>query len=231
MSLELARTECGITVNISPEGYHRFLAGYDKWSRHVDEILYELCVKHPHHADHGGVAAKCWIIGRTYATGIERQITSGGKQGDSMSQLVDMLVDQADHVDSLIDHLCPLRHPLTAESLATIIHVHGRFVHLLSGIVRPNETPRAFASKYLHFHCPLVPVYDSVVAKVIPRLVPWHNGLIVFPKPTAAEDKYAWFCYRFWNLYQEARAEVDDHLSVKLLDYYLLSLGGSPEEP
>ena len=107
----------------------------------------------------------------TYATGIERQITSDGYQGDSMSKLVKWLVDHAIDVDVLVDKLLALCSPLTSKSLATIIEVHGQFVRVLSGIVRRNETPRSFASKYLHFHCPLVPVYDSVVAKIIPRLV------------------------------------------------------------
>ena len=213
---------------LSAEDYNRSAASYEQWSRKLDDVLYDLCQKDPHHADHAAVAAKCWIIGRTYATGIERQIVSGGRQGDSMSRLVDWLVVHGDTADELVDRLLPMREPLTSEKLANIIDIHGRFVRLLAGVVRSDETPRAFASKYLHFHCPLVPVYDSVVVGVIPKFTRWSESLMVFPKPPNADDYYAWFCYRFWSLYEQARMTIGDHVPVKVLDYYLLVAGGGP---
>ena len=216
-------------MTISLDDYNRSVASYDQWTRKGDDTLYGLCRQNPHHTDHGSVAAKCWIIGRSYATGIERQIKSSGQQGNSMSKLVVWLVSHAVQVDRLIDRLLPMRNPLTADSLATILDVHGRFVRLLSGVVRSDETPRAFASKYLHFHCSLVPIYDSVVAGIIPRFVRWHKGLIVFPKPANADDQYARFCYRFLNLYERARAIIGNRIRVKLLDYHMLVLGGGPQ--
>ena len=51
---------------------------------------------------------------------------------------------------------------------------------------------------------------------------------MVFPKPDDAEDEYAWFCYRFWNLLERARVGIGDVVPVKLLDYHVLSLGGGP---
>jgi len=208
--------------------YYESLAAYDKWSRPLDDTLYELCRRHPRHDDHPGVAAKCWIIGRTYATGIERQITSAGYQGDSMAKLVNWLVTHADEVDTLIDQLRPREEPLTADTLAVAVDVHGQFLRLLGGIVRKNETPRSFTAKYLHFHCPLMPIYDSVVVRVISKLVRWRSQLIAFPKPEAADEEYACFCYRFWLLYQQAREAVGDDVSAKLLDYHLLRSGGGP---
>ena len=213
-------------MTISLDEYNRALHDYNLEWRQTDDVLYALCRKYPRHTDRGGVAAKCWIIGRTYATGIERQITSDGQQGDSMSKLVSSLVAHASQVDVLVDRLRPLREPLTSDALATIIDVHGQFVHLLREIVRSDETPRSFAAKYLHFHCPLVPIYDSVVAGIIPRLVRWRDSLMVFPKPDNADEEYASFCYRFWNLYEQARRDLGDRVCVRLLDYHMLVLGG-----
>lgn len=211
-----------------PAAYHRSVAAYNKWVRAVDEALYELCRHHPDHNDHAGVAAKCWIIGRTYATGVERQIDSDGKQGGSMSQLVAYLRAHRRRIDTLLEELRPLESPLTIDALRTIVRVHGRFLGVLNGVVRSNETPRAFASKYLHFHCPLVPIYDSVAAGAIPGQVRWRDSLIVFPQPAGADEHYARFCYRFWNLHEEARRALGKKTTVKLLDYYLIYLGGGP---
>jgi hypothetical protein len=208
--------------------FERSVAEYKKWTRTLDDALYELCRRHPDHRDHAGLAAKCWIVGRTYATGIERQIASGGLQGDSMSKLVGWLLKNSSKADRLIDPLRRLRAPLSATALALIMEVHGGLVQLLSGIVRKDETPRSFAAKYLHFHCPLVPIYDSVVARVMPGMVRWRNDLIVFPKPNGADEEYSWYCYRFWHLYQQAREAVGETVTVKLLDYYLLWVGGAP---
>ena len=204
--------------------YQQCLRVYDKWTRALDENLYQLCRTYPDHRDHAGVAAKCWTIGRTYATGIERQITSDGQQGDAVGKLVHALTAQGHTVDSLINELSEIESPLTVESLATVLRVHGRFLQLLRHVVRANETPRSFASKYLHFHCPLVPIYDSVAADELRRLVRWRSDLIVFPTPEVAEEEYAWFCYRLWHLHGHARSALGGCVSVKMLDYYLLCL-------
>lgn len=213
---------------IDVDEYKSSVASYDKWTGQLDEVLYDLCRKSPGHADHSGVAAKCWMIGRTYATGIERKISSRGSQGSSMEQLVDLLVKHGNEVDDLIAPLRSLKGPLTPEALEMILSAHGRFLRVLEGVVRKNQTPRSFASKYFHFHCPLVPIYDSVVARVIPGLVRWNSSLVVFLQPDDADDEYAWFCYRFWKLYSEARAKFRSGVTVKLLDYHLLCLGGAP---
>ncbi|MEW5826372.1 MAG: hypothetical protein AB1778_06020, partial [Candidatus Bipolaricaulota bacterium] len=66
---------------LSVDDYRRAVADYEHSWRATDEALYDLCRRHPDHADQAGVNAKLWIIGRTYATGIERKIPANGKQG------------------------------------------------------------------------------------------------------------------------------------------------------
>jgi len=43
----------------------------------LDQTLYDLCKRHPNHTDIGEIAAKLWLIGRGFATGVERQIRCG----------------------------------------------------------------------------------------------------------------------------------------------------------
>ena len=58
----------------SPEEYRQAVDDYEKGWQATDTALYDLCRRYPNHTDRGGVNAKLWIIGRTYATGIERKI-------------------------------------------------------------------------------------------------------------------------------------------------------------
>jgi hypothetical protein len=110
----------------------------------------------------------------------------------------------------------------------TIVSVHGRFVELLTHITRRNQSPRSFVSKYLHFHHPVVPIFDSVTSGILPSLVPWANALEVFKMPDDADKEYGWHVMRLYALYRcFANAHVP--LTVKYLDYYLLWLAENLE--
>src|ERR1700722_1270590 len=54
----------------------------------LDQTLYRLCSKHPLHTDRLSVTAKVVLIGRTYATGIERKVPTTDTQGSSILQVV-----------------------------------------------------------------------------------------------------------------------------------------------
>ena len=88
-------------MTLSPDHYCRAVADYARTWQATDSTLYDLCRRHPGHKDAGGVNAKLWIIGRTYATGIERKIPANGKQGGSMSQLAAHLHEQSRQLDDL----------------------------------------------------------------------------------------------------------------------------------
>src|SRR5512143_704307 len=67
-------------------------------------ILYDtlrtLCINHPDHKTHNCVSAKVWIIGRTYATQIERMVASDKGQGSSMSKVVELLLENGAKLDA-----------------------------------------------------------------------------------------------------------------------------------
>jgi hypothetical protein len=172
------------------------------------------------------VCGKLWLVSRSYASGIERLILSKKTQGSSLSQLAELLIAHAGKADALIARLDGCRDPLDVEQLATILDVHGRFVELIRPIVRSDKSPRSFVSKYLHFHCPQVPVYDTFAENILKKHVRWRDPLICFDIPPGADEWYAWFVCRFWNLYQQAAA-LDPDIRVKQLDYYLLWMAGS----
>jgi hypothetical protein len=197
---------------------------YDENWKALDTCLYALCRKFTGHVDPGETNAKCWIIGRTYATGIERKIATTGAQGSSMTQLAQHLFAHREMVDGWLQTLMRLREPLDPDKLQTILAIHGTFTNFLRPILRNNVSPRSFASKYLHFHCPAVPIFDSFAVKNLARFVRWHAALLAFEIPPDADELYSWHVLRFWKLYQEARTQ-GAQVSVKCLDYFLLSRG------
>ena len=127
-----------------------------------DKILYNVCKQFPGHKDLAGTIAKLWLIGRAYMTGIERQIKSNGMQSNS-DQLADHIWGKRDDVDGILKNLESVGEPLAENNLKTIVQAQGQLLRIVKEITYPRS-PRSFVSKYLHFHCPAVPIYDMIVA-------------------------------------------------------------------
>lgn len=208
-------------MTLSSEHYRCAVTNYNRTWQPTDEVLYGLCRRYPGHGDEAGVNAKLWIIGRTYATGIERKVPANGKQGGSMSQLAAHLLKHAREMDAIFTRLGDVAEPLDPDKLRTIIGLHGRFIALIRPVLRANNSPRSFASKYMHFHCPAVPIIDTYADWACRKMVRWDRSFCLFDLPAGADEYYAWYVLRFWQLYQRAQASGLKP-TVKHLDYYLL---------
>jgi len=199
--------------------YERSCEHYRNHWQAADEVLYAVARPHAGPCTDAEINAKLLVIGRSYATGIERQVSN--PRPSAIARLSEFFAGNRDAIDGLVAEAADLQEPLTLETLRAIVGIHGRFVHLLRGVTRPDETPWSFASKYLHFHAPAVPIYDSYAAeRALPHIYRWQPGFAVFEPPEGADHEYARFVFRFWQLYQDAVA-AGQHVSVKLLDYYL----------
>jgi hypothetical protein len=210
-----------LATDIDWAGYEHACRDYEERWRLLDQTLYDLCTANPGHASIAAVVAKLWIIGRTYATGIERRVAGEtGVQGGALGKVAIHLHRHGDQVDEIIASLAGSNEPLDETKLATIVAAHGRFVRLLRPITQAGRSPRSFASKYLHFHSPAAPIYDSYVVARLQRLYARQKVAPTYLTAEADTD-YAWFASRFWRLYQEARAS-NVRVSAKLLDHYLL---------
>ena len=77
-----------------------------------------------------------------------------------------------------------------------------------------------FASKYLHFHAPVVPIYDSWVSWQA-----WRSrrkdALESFTQPRDANSSYYWYCLCFLQFYSELLGRVKP-VSARLTECYLL---------
>ena len=185
----------------------------------VDQTLYELCRQHPDHQTTDAVHAKTCLIGRAYATGIERRIESDGRQSSALSQLNDFLFKHRWQVDSILGELEGVLEPLEWANVRLIIAQHGRFTSLLSQLVQ-RRAVTSFAAKYMHFHNPAVPIYDRLSSSAARGILPWRDLDSIPAWPARRDPKYWRFAVRFWKLYQG----LDDKSTgtVRLLDRYLV---------
>lgn len=202
--------------------YNKSVINYnDEW-RALDEVLYKVCRDFPDHRSKNGIIAKTYLIGRTYATGIERGIKSGGTQGSSLVKLADCFVKHIADIDSLIEHAAVVTEPLTREGIAVILTAHGTLVQMLTSITANGYRPHSFVSKYLHFHNPVFPIYDNVACQEIIHMVP-HRTIreLVLEVNGGVDPNYADYVRRFFALYRRSR-ESGLPINVRSLDYYLI---------
>ena len=184
-----------------------------KWKM-LDDYLYKLCEKNPGHDSLNVINAKVWIIGRTYATGIERNAQPGS--GQALERITKHLWENKEGLDLIFDELKKVVEPLSTDNLSVILKLHGEFNKLLKGTLRGSAP--SFVSKYMHFHCPIVPIYDSIALDCLTKRYRWNQSYQVCDSELADEEYYR-FCMRFWQLYEKA---PDREKTVKRLDNYLL---------
>ena len=190
----------------------------DDWGG-VDEVLHDICTRFPGHGDRRSLPAKVALIGRAYSAGLERQIRPGeGKQ--AVEVIAGFMLDHCAEVDGVLTALDSLREPLDAAAMSVVVGQHGRLTRLLSEITADHSAPRSFAAKYLHFHRPLVPIYDSYAAVRLGALVPRDATHESFAQPPGSDGEYWSFCTRFFRLY-DACVKADLDVTVKRLDAYL----------
>ncbi|HEY3854189.1 MAG TPA: hypothetical protein VGO67_07355 [Verrucomicrobiae bacterium] len=193
---------------------------HELWEK-SDKVLYNLCRKFPGHDDRAGTNAKIWVIGRAYATGIERQIRSDGTQSSAMEQLTKHFWKNRSAVDQIFKSLKRVREPLSKDKLKVIAKAHCRLLRVIKKATR--KSPRSFVSKYLHFHNSAVPIYDSVANSRLRRFVLAKGCKRIIISEKNTDQEYVGFLERFWWLYQQTPRPRKTGC-VKLLDIYLLEL-------
>jgi len=198
---------------------------YEAWFSAVDDELYRLFGAHSGQADPRSVYVKVTFLNRVYMTGLERAASSP----DPCERIATLLVSQGSEIEARIDALGAISI-LTPESLAQVAQVHGWLAQEVLGKAGVGQ-PVSFVSKYLHFHAPVVPIYDShaytalgqyVRARFSKQFVANESRL---PKLPQQLGDYRRLCARFIPLWEEVQ-ESRPGTSVKQLDYHLWRLGG-----
>jgi len=195
------------------------VAAFGKEWGEVDKVLYAVCREHPKHDERRHVTAKVALVGRAYQAGLERCITPGpGHQAVMVG--ADYIWKRGADVDDIIAAVQLISEPLTAADAQQLVEQHGRFTQLLGEMPECNRLPRSFASKYLHFHHPVVPIYDSYAAESLVGRVKWSKFKIPFPLPPPGDTEYWHYCVRLFRLY-DACQNHGLAVTTKSLDTYL----------
>lgn len=194
-----------ITVPTADELARAVKAFDEDWGA-VDEVLYRVCREHSDHTDRRAIMAKMVLVGRAYSAGIER-LVKPPKGGQAVTKIADCLWRQRAEVDTILERLRGIEEPLTSDDMKVIVRQHGRLNALLAQNLTRGRSPRSFVSKYLHFHCPVVPIYDDYCSRSLTRRVRWSESAKPFESPAGADADYYWFCVRFMRLYAACRGE------------------------
>jgi hypothetical protein len=213
--------------SFSVEGYTKSVRDYQENWEALDAALYRLCKDHPGHDSRPSVYAKVFIIGRSYSSGIERLVPKTKEQPSGMTHVAERLIAHGRSMDRLFEQLRLISPPMTAAAWEQTVASHGQFVNMLKPITA-EHSPRSFASKYLHFHCPIVPIYDSKAAWSLSHFDrdPESVQTTTLRRNVEADSDYTWLVQQFWNLYEQVlssgHAQTVKH--VKHIDHYLGSM-------
>jgi hypothetical protein len=184
----------------------------------VDSELYDLCRRRPGQRAFADVYTKVAIIGRVYAAGISRTVRVDGNPEASVAR---GLMEQASLIDETLDALADSQ--LDRATAGSIIELHARVARGL--LPHTGEIwQQSFISKYLHFHCNLIPVYDSRAEAAIGRYVNWPTVYSVrhsIGRPADWLTNYYNFVTAFVVLYEQAAAANAVRPNVKEVDYLL----------
>lgn len=171
-----------------------------------NQVLYELCSRHPRHTSDDEITAKLWLIGRAYAAAIERRRGPGKWSGDDFYRHEVARRVRRSGIDTWFESICGLPRP----DPALVLPVHAKLTKLFFSI--SNLDKRSLASKYAHFHAPrAVYIFDTRADRAI-RLVTerprWRDGA-----KTRCDGPYAQFFLRC----EAFRAQLEDTLSRPVL--------------
>ena len=95
------------------------------------------------------------IIGRVYEAGVARAWRG---EGDPETEVTLVLTEQADLIETGLAHLN--NQSLDRQTADEIVELHGHVARAISH--RSGKVfLTSFVSKYLHFHCLIVSIFDS----------------------------------------------------------------------
>jgi len=185
-----------------------------------NEVLYDLCTRHPFHTEVPAVIAKVWLIGRSYAAAIERRRNKADEENDDfyVKKVGPEIVRS--EIDIWIKAARQYERPST-ESFGTLLEVHHRTTLLFREISGLEK--RSLASKYLHFHVPsLFYIYDTRAVEALRELsaVVGRAGRATVP----ADNEYRRFSEKCLSLQQHIEKQFDVWLTPRDIDKLLLEV-------
>jgi hypothetical protein len=209
------------------EEYEKACDAYDERWKPLDDLMYRFFREHPGHSEIGQAYAKVVLVDRVYAAGLARLLRCGG----TTDAIAMKIAKNAAKFDSAVGELPRCDSPLDEDRLGIVVKEHAAFIRLLKETGLVDKDARSFASKYLHFHCPVVPLYDNRVAKNIARN-PFKAWLACNPtRPEWQGDReYAGYCWKFLGLLRKLKEEGVETPDVRRLDALVWGIPSDTED-
>ena len=181
-----------------------------------NRVLYDLCKKYPYHEQDDQIIAKIWLIGRSYAAAFERGVSDAG---DSFYTEKVAPALRESGMDDWLEGLSKFRFP-TEANIGEILVVHKKTMDIFARVSGLEK--RSLASKYLHFHRPMLFfLYDSRAATAI-RSFTEPVGKLPFNKGDVDPD-YARLSLRCIQLKTIIKERFGVHLTPRQIDNLLLA--------
>lgn len=185
-----------------------------------NNVLYDLCKRYPGHRHIDEIVAKIWLIGRSYAASIERRQNKKESSDRFYVTVAKRLINS--EIDKYIDTI-PNEDKLNKINLFSICKAHRYLSEIFYELTMKYKA--SLASKYLHFHKPIVPIYDSRANKSIGQIM---AGVTVckkyqelFTKPYERKE-YNKFAIKMLYLQDFLLEKTRRVYTVREIDKYLL---------
>lgn len=181
-----------------------------------NEILYKMCQDHPLHTDLEEIRAKIWLIGRSYAAAIERRKNKKNINDNFYDDFVEAFV-KFNKEFNLDSKLIALKNKeLSETTINEILKIHNELTRFFYTQTKLDK--RSLASKYLHFHVPIFPIYDSRAKDSINKIV---SGKIDSSN-LIGDKEYSKFCYKLIFLINSIKKETGYTPTAREVDTYLI---------
>jgi len=181
-----------------------------------NNVLYKLCSEHPFHTKDEEIRAKIWLIGRSYAASIERR-TNKKKINDDFYDYVVQEFIKFNIKSKFDERLSRLKKKeFNEETLKDILFIHKELTQFFKELT--GKEKRSLASKYLHFHAPIFPIYDSRANNSIKKIV---RGKVEESKLIGDKD-YSKFCYKILFLYDYIKDKINKIPTLREIDTFLV---------
>ncbi len=181
-----------------------------------NNILYKMCSDHPSHTDPEEIRAKIWLIGRSYAASIERR-TKKEKINDDFYDYVVQEFIKFNSKNKFDEKLSRLKNKeFNKETLKDILVIHCELTKFFKELT--GKEKRSLASKYLHFHIPIFPIYDSRANNSIKKIVDGKTEDARFE----CDKEYFKFCSKMLFLYDYIKDKTGKTPTLREIDTFLI---------
>lgn len=209
-----------MVVKETEQLYESYLNATNSRWEYGNTVLYRMCEEEPEHKQIDVIAGKIWLIGRSYASAIERRKNAGVVGDDFYYNVVaPKLLEVGPELD---DRITRLREStgLIANDVKMVLSTHKFLTDVFYELTGLEK--RSLASKYLHFHCPeKFFIYDSRARAGIRKLVKRpEKGILT--DVSDYELEYGDFVCRMLELQEYLNEQIGVYELPRKLDSFLL---------